>query len=150
MTTDTGVQYSITHKAVVRSVSGLTAVATIAEAGSASCGGCALVAVCRPRGGADKADADAEVTVALRYPGEVSPGQTVTIGLASRLQWSAVALALGVPCLLMIGVLLGCLYAGMSQAMAAMAAIGSCCVWGMVLAAFRRRISRSFSWEVAP
>ena len=131
----------IRHQGIVTAVSGQTVSVRILQA--SACSGCQARSMC---GAADAKEKmiEVECTDACRY----SVGQAVTVTGSASQGMKAVLLACGVPVLLLIAAVAIVELCGISEAVAALAALGVMIPYFFVLWLLRDRLKNVFKFRI--
>lgn len=131
----------IRHEGIVDSVDGQSVIVRITQ--SSACGGCQARNICRAAESKEKL-----VEVHCADAGTFVTGQAVMIAGAESLGMKAVALAFGLPLLLLLAALITGMSVTGSEKVAATVALGILVPYYIVLFLLRERIKKDFKFRI--
>jgi len=130
----------IDHEGIIEQIE--DEVAHIKISSESACAGCHAKGVC---GAAGQTDKYLDIPV---HEGEYHPGEHVRVLITSQLGLKAVTLGYIYPFLILMGVLVICLVAGMTELRAGMVALLSVPLYYLILFLSRKHISKTFSFNI--
>lgn len=138
--------YALRHHGTITRIGNGKLSVTIAS--SADCSGCAVKSVCHPSGKTD-APVEIEATIPVSMQSHTfREGDKTEVAITTSGRMRAVALALALPCLLLIVAALITLWVGASQIAVAFCGIIAVAVYYIIIYILRRRLFATPRWVV--